>query len=135
MNREQAKRLLAAIAEMQKMVGEDCRLDHRGYCQEHWLHNVNECPVAVIKELVGPLEQIVERGNLIEVKKLEDLIGYYQNASDNVLHLSVDDATGEYIVSAYSYGLNPERIWCESGGTLEEAINNAYIEHGEDWTK
>lgn len=30
----------------------DCRYDHHGYCQEHYLHDKDECPVKLAKDIL-----------------------------------------------------------------------------------
>lgn len=58
------------------------------------------------------------------MNQLEQLMGYVANGSDTPVKLSQDDATGSYIVTIGTKV--PGKHF--TGATLEEAINEAFIE-------
>lgn len=40
----------------QESTGDTCRLDHHGYCQEHWLDKEEDCPNFRANKLLKSLE-------------------------------------------------------------------------------
>lgn len=51
----QRDKLLAALEEMTEVHDEPCRIDHKGFCQSHFLDNVNDggCRVSTAKAVVA----------------------------------------------------------------------------------
>ena len=61
-------------------------------------------------------------------KKLRNLMGYVQDASECTISVFEDDATGTFWIKARCMS---KELWSEWGDSLEEAIEKADRIHGE----
>lgn len=69
--------------------------------------------------------------NAAPLKKLERLMGYVQNGTDGIISLFQDDATMNYGISRHTPG-RTRKVWVMFGASLEQAINAAHENHGDD---
>lgn len=55
--KKQLEEAIEIIKLYQESTGDTCRLDHHGYCQEHWLDKEEDCPNFRANKLLKSLEE------------------------------------------------------------------------------
>ena len=47
------EQMRSALARFVEITDEECRLDHNGYCQSHYVERADDCTVAAARRLLG----------------------------------------------------------------------------------